>query len=210
MPRIILFLFHLLLATAAGAQTTRTLLRYDFQAEIGGNLLFENAPELIEPGLSAGGWLLRDGSLDFSAGPGGSATDLAMLARSWGAGGTPGNRFSLELTIAPGRSLQLEGYSFSEQASGSGPSGWSLEIDGTPLASGPTATSFTTRAGALSLAPLQGTVLVTLAAQGASSDSGSWRIDEFTLDGNLSTVPLPASLTLLACALPLLGRRRQR
>ncbi len=209
MPRILALIFTLLPA-AAGALTTQPLLRYDFQTVSGSDLLFENAPEQIDPGLSAGGWQLRDGSLDFAAGRDGIASDLAMLGRSWGTGGTPGNRFTLELTIAPGSTLRLDGYSFSEQASGSGPSSWSLEVDGIPLASGPTAGSFTTRSGTLSTAALQGTVLLALLAGGASSDSGSWRIDEFSLNGSLSTVPLPTSLLLLACTLPLLAWRSRR
>ena len=196
----------LLLPPAARALTTGPLLRYDFQALNGGTVQFENLPEQIDPALSAGGWQLRDGSLDSAAGPGG-ATDLAMLGRSWGGGGSPGNRFTLEITVAPGQALQLDGYSFTERASGSGPTGWSLEIDGATVAGGATASGFTTRSGPLSTGPLQGTLLLALLADGATSDSGSWRIDDFSLSGSLIAVPLPFPLLFLASALPLLGWR---
>ncbi len=200
----------LLVPAAAGAMTSQTLIRYDFQSPGDASPLFENLPEQIAAGLDAGGWQLRDGTLGFAAGPGGIASDLAMLGRSWGTGGTPGNRFTLELSVISGKALQLDGFSFAEKASASGPTNWSFEVNGTGVAGGATAGGFVTRSGPLALGPLQGTVLLTLLAEGASSDNGSWRIDDFSLSGSLTTVPLPTSLLLLACALPLLGRRPRR
>jgi hypothetical protein len=192
-----------LLAVALPTQAA-TIVLYDFDASGGG---FENRPEALATNISASAWSVRDGTLTDDPGNPGSA----IVARSWH--GDNGNAFTFHITVDPGYRLTLDGFSFDQWASGTGPSNWTLSIGGNSAASGITSTTFTNRSGSLSLGNFSGVVSVILFGNGGkeSTAQGTWRVDNFTLTGNVTHAPLPASLGLLASALlPLWGFRRRR
>lgn len=173
-------------------------------------------PSLAAPGLGVSGFdALANLRNDFN-GNGGNAFGANG---DWTAAGL--NRLFFAIDVAPGFALDLTGYGFDEQGSGGGsrgfgPTDWQLFVGpgATPAASGAaTIGAFGTHAGALGFSGLTGRIDVVLLAFGAADNpagagnahTGSWRIDNFILEGAVSAVPLPGALALFAGALPLLG-----
>lgn len=186
---------HTLLGHAEGA----TLLRFEFEDPLGN---FLNAPVTLASGLATSAWADTDGTLtSFTGNPG-----RALGGRSF----DDGNAFSLAIQIDPGLTLTLTGAGFDQQASASGPSAWTLAINGLAVANGATGSTFQTEHADFALPDLSGSVLLVLSATGASSGAGTFRLDNFELSGAVAPVPLPASLTLLmpACAWLIPWRRQ--
>jgi hypothetical protein len=170
---------------------------FDFD---GGSGAFELSADTLAPGLSAGPWSDLDGSLTPVTGNPG----LALSAKSF----DDGNSLWFTLSVLPGYALTLDGFNFDQRASPTGPTAWSLSIGGVGTASGSTTASFTTRSGLLGLGPVTGDVIIALSGTGASSGIGTWRIDNFSLSGEVSPVPLSSSLIfLLSSVFGLVGMR---
>jgi hypothetical protein len=164
---------------------------FDFDTDAGE---FENLPDLTVEGVSASAWTDTDGTLTNFAGISGRA----IAARNW----HDGNSLEFSLAVQPGFSLSLDGFEFAQRASSSGPLQWTLEILNQVAGSGLTSTAFSAFSGALALSDLSGIVPVVLTASGASSSSGTWRVDDFLLSGKVTaSVPEPPSWMLLAVAL---------
>jgi hypothetical protein len=179
-----------------------TIVLYDFDASGGG---FENSPETVEADISASLWSVNDGTLTHYDGDPGEA----IAVDRWN--DVDGNAFSFQITVGPGYRLALGGFSFDQRASDKGADNWSLSIAGNSLGSGITSTTFTSRSGNLNLGNLSGVVSVILFGNGGTDPNGTWRVDNFTLTGNVTHAPLPAPLALLASALlPLWGFRKRR
>lgn len=187
------------LALVAPASDATTLAAFDFDGPGGG---LELSPETLLPGLLATPWRDDRASLtDFTG-----VSGRALGARDW----LSGNRFVLQFSVPAGMTATLTGVGFSERASASGPNGWLLSINGEAVGQGATGSSYQARSIApLSLA-LQGSVTLALEASGASSDAGTWRIDDVVLEGSLSAVPLPPAGLLFAAAAVLTARRSRR
>ena len=175
-----------------------TLLFFDYEDDNG---QFELNPEFAFAGLDVQTWTVLSSSIrDFAGNP----------ARAMASSGfDTGNRFELMVNLDPGAVVELSGFSFDQLASASGPGNWALTIDGVEIANGLTTNTFATESGAFSLAPLTETFTIGLGAAGASSNRGTWRIDNFTFTGAVHPVPLPASLGLLAGACLALGSVRR-
>ncbi|MCG3200378.1 MAG: hypothetical protein NFCOHLIN_00230 [Gammaproteobacteria bacterium] len=183
---------------------------------------FQNAPDSTAPNISAGAWSIRDGVFtEILGNPG-----RAIVGGSWdGAFGLDpaGNRFRFQITVAPGFSLNLNSVSFDDQrfdiAGNTGPSSWSLSINGTSVLSGqstdPTNNAFGWTSRTVGFGPvtgLTGSFFVDLFASGASGALANvqpWNVDNFRLEGVV--VPLPAAVWLLGGALlGLVGISRRR
>ncbi len=176
-----------------GGSWAAVLVAYDFDDGAGGGQL---GVESTIAGLSASDWTVRDGTLSFSPGTQG----MSVTGRSW----HDGNEFRFDVTVAPGFQLAVDGYSFDEVRSASGPSNWSLSIAGAGVASGATSDPFANQSGSVDLSGLTGAFSVILGGGGGTSSGGTWRIDNFTLLGEVSAataVPLPAPLGLLVAGL---------
>jgi len=174
-----------------------TVAAFDFQ-DAAGDL--ELVADSLAGGLTAGPWNDAAGSLTGFSG----VTGEALGARDW----LSGNSFRLQLEIAAGSVLNLTGIRFEERASGSGPSTWSVSVGGQTLGAGATTSDFQpVDIGPLALT-LAGPVEIRIHGGGASSNAGTWRIDDFELAGSVTPVPLPASLPLLAVGLTLCRWRR--
>jgi hypothetical protein len=178
-----------------------TLLAYSFDTSTSA---FINAPSELAAGVSAGAWTDLDGTLiSFAGNPG-----RALGAKSFHDGNSLGLRLSADTALLPTR------ISFDQQASASGPREWSLAINGRPIASGLTSTSFGSVTLPLSLSA-QRVFELALSGTGASSSVGTWRIDNFRLEGTQVPVPVPvpAPVGLLASGLVWLrcraGQQRQ-
>jgi hypothetical protein len=118
---------------------------------------------------------------------------FAASARDW----DDGNAFLFTLTADPGYHMVVDGYSFSERASATGPTSWRLLLNGLEVAIGSTHPAFTAMSGVLPEFGPASTVQVFLTADGAVSTSGTWRIDNLVLNGTVAPVPLPPALPLL-------------
>lgn len=175
-----------------------TVVAFDFDDAA---LQFENAPAFVAPDLGASAWTDLDGTLTNLGGNPGKA----LAAKSF----NDGNTLHFTLGIAPGQTLYLDGFGFDAQVSASGPKLWTLSIAGDAIASGATATSFQSNGGNFAERRYTGPIEVALRGEGASSTSGTFRVDNFALSGRVAAVPAAAWLALLPGA-GLLRRRRSR
>ncbi|MGH8596284.1 MAG: hypothetical protein ACREXT_06470, partial [Gammaproteobacteria bacterium] len=160
---------------------------FDFEDSLGN---FSNLAELTPPQMTVGVWSDADGTLGSSTtgNPG-----FAVSATSF----KEGNAYLLTLTPAAGFKLALTGFSFDHRISSTGPTNWNLQLNGLSLGTGTTSASFKTDNLAFTTSGERDPLLLRLAGGGASSNAGTWRLDNVTISGNLAAVPLPASLWLL-------------
>jgi hypothetical protein len=180
------------------ALASTAIVIYDFEDSAGA---FENAPLLL-PGLNALPWTDLRGSLsDFSGNPG-----RAIAARTF----LDGNSLILALNVAPGFSVDLDGFSFDHLASASGPANWDLKINTIAIADGGTSTTFASVSGILNLENITDTITVALSGFGATSNSGTYRLDNFVLSGAITPVPIAPGIVLLGSALALMAARVKR
>ena len=176
-----------LTAGAAFATDAATLVLFDFNDAA--NTL-ELTPEVIAPGVTASLFSDTAGTLTSGAGNPGRA----VSARTW----LDGNAWHFTLEPLPGYTLSLDGFSFDDLASGTGPKTWTLQIEGDSAATGATTTSvFGTHGGAFAPGSSTSPIGIALLGTGASSNSGTWRIDNFALTGVVAPVPVPAAFVLL-------------
>lgn len=170
---------------------------YGFDTFDGG---FTITPSALATGVLAGQWQDADGTLSGYAGNPGRA----LGARDF----DDGNLFRWSVQAADGSMLAVTGLRFDQQASASGPKFWALDVDGTRVATGATSTAFGQVFVPLALAP-RPRLEFTLEGFDAGSALGTWRIDNFSLEGELqgempgapSPVPLPPALPLFAAGL---------
>ncbi len=189
------------------AATITPILAYSFEQ----GELFRASPDLLATGLLADIWTTVVGTGTSATGNPGRA----ISANRWDG---DGNAFVLRVNLLPGHSLSLTGFGFDERASGTGAQQWLLRIAEVDLAQGRTHTAFTRHAGLVSLpGSLSGQFDIVLSGWGASSGSGTWRMDNFFLEGRVlgptgvatQVIPLPPALALLAGPLLLCPRRRR-
>ncbi|HAZ61397.1 MAG TPA: hypothetical protein DCY89_07490 [Gammaproteobacteria bacterium] len=191
----------------SSAATITPILAYSFdQGE-----LFRASADLQATGLLANVWTTVVGTGTSATGNPGRA----ISASRWDG---DGNAFVLRVNLLPGHTLSLTGFGFDERASGTGAQQWLLRIAELDLAQGRTHTAFTRHAGLVSLpGSLSGQFDIVLSGWGASSGSGTWRMDNFFLEGQVlgptgvatQIIPLPPALALLAGPLLLCPRRRR-
>ncbi len=184
-----------LLSTPARAGV---VVSFDFEDASG---LFTADPGFVLAPLAAAAWRDLDDTLTSFSGVGGRA----IAARDW----QDGNAFAFSMDIPATHTLSLSRFDFDEKSSATGPGHWQLDIDGKQVAGATTSRSFQHQGGTLASTALTGTVRILLLGDGATSSSGTWRVDNFSLRGQLSSIPLPATWILLASALLSLGRRRR-
>lgn len=222
-----------LLSFVASNVTAATIVQYLFDDGV-----YNIDPAVDKPFLNPGvsvsdpnigaisAWTDTDGTLTSLAGFSLDNRGKAVAARDW----HDGNSFSFSFTVAGGYALNLDGFSFNEQASnggqGLGPTAWSMFINGAEVANGAgfRGNPGALRSGPLSLTGLTGTVSLRIFATGSEDNNpndavdtapnATWRIDNFTLTGATTAVPLPASLPLLLAAIGGIGavarRRREK
>lgn len=194
------FIVALICLNLHAAAPAATLLRFEFDQADGS---FTAVPTLLAEGLTAS-WNDDAGLLTDLAGVSGRA-----LAAS---GFTAGNALHLAIELAPGLSLVAEQLSVTLRASASGPNSWQLATGGVLQSSGAATAQFRTFDIALALAPANGSMRFDLLGLGATAASGTLRIDNVQLLGQLTAVALPGPLFLVAMPLAGLaaGRWRRR
>ncbi|TDJ61474.1 MAG: hypothetical protein E2O36_06245 [Proteobacteria bacterium] len=194
--RSAVFLSALLCAKLAPASTL--VIGYDFEDALG---IFENSPASAVAGIEALPWFDQHDSLtNFTGNPG-----RAIAARSF----LDSNTLTLVVNVASGFRATLDGYSFDHLASSSGPATWALTINAVPIASGATPSSFATISGILSLDNITDQLTVELSGFDATSNSGTYRMDNFFLTGTVTPIPIVPAFLLFGSALAFLIPRRR-
>jgi hypothetical protein len=152
-------------------------------------------PVILESHLSNLGWSNSKGTWTSYSGSSGQA--IAMKNSS----GTP--IISLNISIDQGYELEITDFDFWMQRSVQGAQNWTLEINGNDAGNGtiPTTGTFIGKTSvANTISDLTGTVSIGLLLSGASG-SGTFRLDDFTLYGNITcTTPIADSPSdVVAC-----------
>ncbi|NNM01432.1 MAG: hypothetical protein HKO62_11825, partial [Gammaproteobacteria bacterium] len=165
-----LSLLAVALLTAAPATYSAELVFFDFD-EAGS---FSIEPERSATGITVALFGIADGTLTgFSGNPGSAAG-----GRSW----DDGNAFVLDLDVLI--AATLNGISFDQRASSSGPAAWEVLVNDIQIASGATTTAFTSVNVPLADLPIgPGPLLLAVSGMGAASSGGTWRIDNLSLTG---------------------------
>ncbi len=159
------------------------LAQYTFDAA---DVSFTNIAAYTGPWINASRVTTADGTYSSAGG----ASGQAISDTGWtGTGYTA--YFTVGLTVSNGHQVQLRNLQFVDRASATGPLTWrlrsSLDNYAADLASGAAHQNFATNVISLaSLAATTGTVTLRVYGQGASSASGTWRMDDLLVGGRIS------------------------
>lgn len=178
--------------SAPAALQASTLVAFSFD---GPGASFDASPSTLAPGLVSAVWRDDAGRLSDLAGNPGRALSVS--------GFTGTNVLHLVLNQSGGQVFALERLHFDLRASASGPKSWSLSQAGLNLASGAVTGNFRSFDLPLTLSASARELVLDLHGLGASAITGTLRLDNVRLDGELRPIPLPGSLFLFAT--PLLG-----
>ncbi|MFD2602072.1 T9SS type B sorting domain-containing protein [Flavobacterium suzhouense] len=146
------------------------------------------APNIINADLSNSAWTNEAGTWVNYNGSAGVALGLYNF--------TGTTSVTLSFTVAPGKQLSIDSYSFWRQRSPSGGQNWSMAINGTNVGSGTIPSSGANTGTLLPTSPvsaLTGTVNIVMTLSGGSG-AGTFRVDDFTLNGTVTS----------ACASPVI------
>jgi len=191
--------FLTVLLCSQSVAASDVLIGFDFEDESG---VFENIADISASGLDTSGWQVQTGTLlDFGGNPG-----RALAARNF----VDGNVLVLEVGIAPGLEVHLDRVAFDHFGSSSGPSLWGLRINGVDILGGDVPASFEHIDGALSEDLLSGLLRVEIWGSGASSNNGTYRVDNFELAGVATPVPVMPAIFLFGSALGMVPLFRAR
>ena len=158
---------------------TKVLVYYDFD---NGGATLVKTPEFVAPRLSASTAEAVAGFVTNYAGN--PSTGRALGGTGWT--GT-GSHVTFTVSVSNGFEATLTGMRFDDQKSSSGPTNWLLrhsgDAYGLALGNGTTHTSFATNELGFMLGPLTGSVTFRIHGEGASTNSGTWRVDNLRLLG---------------------------
>ncbi|MEX2479760.1 MAG: hypothetical protein WD928_02765 [Gammaproteobacteria bacterium] len=174
------------------------LTAFDFDGPEGA---FEATPDAIHAELFSAEFSDLAGTLGDFAGVSGRALSAT--------GFNDGNAIILTLVSAPDRRIEVDRVRFAVRVSASGPNTWQLAVGDEAAASGPATTSFGDFDIELPGLGGNGSLTLALSGLGASSSSGTLRLDDVSIEGTVSAVPLPPALLLAAVPLALLGGTRR-
>lgn len=160
------------------------------------------------PNTTVSSFTINSGGITFPQGN--PSTGLAISGTGWNV--ADGNAY-WEFTVTPnsGYTLDLASLMFDDRASGTGPSGWSVTINGVTAASRSTHGSFVS--GPMNTIDLSAVAFQDLTAAdvkifgfGASGSMGTWRLDNVNLDGMVTQVAsVPDSISFGFAAAVLFG-----
>lgn len=186
------FFTSLCFVTAPAAVSASTLTAFSFD---GPGTSFDAGPGTLAPGLASAVWRDDAGRLGDLAGNPGRALSVS--------GFTGTNTLHLVLNQSGAQHFALERLRFDIRGSASGPSSWRISHGGNTLASGAVSTSFRSFDVPLALVSSARELVLDLHGLGASAITGTLRLDNVHLEGELRPVPLPGSIFLFVT--PLLG-----
>jgi len=191
----------LCIGAVSGAAHASTLATFSFD---GANGAFDAGPGTLASGLVSALWRDDAGRLSDLAGNPGRALSAS--------GFTGTNQLHLVLEQSGAHRFALDRLLFDVRGSASGPDTWTLSHAGTELARGAVTGSFRSFDVALGVLSNARELVLDFAGGGATAITGTLRLDNVRLEGELRPVPLPGSFFLFATPLlgALLARLRMR
>jgi gliding motility-associated-like protein len=162
-----------------GANTSAQIYQHNFGTTAISTHPYTAAPSILNPNLSGSSWTNSTGTWTNAGGASGQAI---MLNPS----GT--TTITLAFNVAGSYQATITSFNFWRQRSNSGPQNWSMTINGIPVGSGttPAAGSATGNTNVASpVTGLTGTVTVVLTL--TNGTGGTFRLDDFTLNGSVSS-----------------------
>lgn len=202
--------FVLLLLVTISSASAVTIAGWTFENGIDATGV--QTPASVNPNATATVFALSSGSVSFFGGNAPTAT-TAISGIGWNV--LDGVKW-WEFTVAAssGFELDLSSLTFDDRASGTGATRWSVTVNGVPAASSQaTHAAFssnpmnTVSLSALAFQDLSSAV-VKISGSGASGATGTWRLDNVSLNGEVAkkVLPVPDTGTTVALLiLPLLG-----
>lgn len=174
------------------ASTSADFVTYTFETEVA-------TPASPANGISGTSFAISVGTFNYASGCAPTAA-TAISDNDW-RGGEGAKWWEFTVTPTAGGLLNLRELSFDDQRSGTGPAQWSVTVNGMTAA----ANQNTHAAFGRSIVDLSGTsfqglgsAAVRIYGYNGTSSSGTWRLDNVTLEGNVMAVPEPSSWALLA------------
>ena len=195
--------------TATWTFTQAALVRFDFESET-------SLPVTSHPEILATEFTLSEGAVSF---PGGNSGGDAISGRSWNV--SFGERWwEFQITPSnPGSLLDLSRLQFDDRASGTGPTGWQIAVNGMAVGE-EMATHLEFSSNPMNEVDLDSPLFQDLESAtlriygfGAAGSSGTWRIDNVFLDGSVQAVPEPQQwgvYSAIMVGLLIVGRRWRR
>ena len=140
---------------------------------------YNDAPQTLAANLSTSSWTTSVAGFTTAAG----ATGLALVIANGTVGSSP--TISLSFAVTSG-SISISTITFWRQRSGTGPTNYSLSINGGSAVSSGTVPTVGATVGPISVVGydgLTGTVTFTFTLSGATSSVGTFRFDDFAITG---------------------------
>ena len=139
------------------------------------------APTVLDTNLSNSSWANSNSTWTSFAGSSGQAISLSNSS------GTP--TYTLTFDVAPGFQLDVTSFDFWRRRSNTGAQNWAMTINGISVGSGTiptTGSTIGTTAVSNTVSSQTGTITVVISLSGASA-SGTFRLDDFTLNGAVTS-----------------------
>jgi hypothetical protein len=165
-------------------------------------------PTTVDPNATATSFSLNPAST-VSFFQGNPTTGSAISGTGWNV--TDGSKYwEFTVTANAGFNIDLSSLTFDDQKSSTGPTGWTVTVNGTTVASGQTTHSpFGGNTISLTGIPFQDLAAadVKIYGFGASGSGGTWRVDNVTLNGSVDrgAAAVPDSLPFAYAAMALIG-----
>jgi gliding motility-associated-like protein len=182
-PRLKVYLimqfFFVLLAVAANAQ----VYYHNFGTSNINTHPYTVAPTTINPNLSGSSWINSASAWSNQNG----ATGQAITVQTSGT-----TTITLSLAVASDFQANITSFNFWNRRSSTGPQNWAMSINGIPVGSGTTSASTSGAAIGVTnvsspVSGITGTLTVTLTLTGPSGTGGNFRLDDFILNGTVTS-----------------------
>ncbi len=149
-------------------------------------------PDVLATGLTNVSWATNYSGGSFISYSGSCGTTSCQSLSISGNNEPSSTTYTLTLTVNPGYALNITGISFWDRESTTGPKTASITFDGTTAFSNLTLAGTTgTNTGLLtptgSFTNLTGTFTLVMTLSGATNTSGTFRLDDFVIDGSVTT-----------------------
>lgn len=153
---------------------------------------YSAAPSIINPDLSNSVWTNNAGTWISYVGSSGQALGLTNF--------TGTTSVTLSFTVAAGKQLSIDSFSFWRQRSPSGAQNWSMAVNGINVGSGSipqTGAATGTLPVTTPVTALTGTVNIVISLNGGTG-AGTFRVDDFTLNGTVTATCVAPVITSLS------------
>jgi hypothetical protein len=189
----------LVLFMAAGFTSSKAVVIYQYGFEnLPGNGTttsspWTDTPDVLATGLSNSSWATNYSSGLFSSYSGSCGNSSCQSLAISGNNDPSSTTYTLTFTVNPGYALNVTGISFWDRESTDGPKTTTITFNSTTAFSNLTLAG-TTGANTGLLTPtgsftnLTGTFTLVMTLSGATNTGGTFRLDDFVIDGNVTTV----------------------